>query len=564
MRLVQLSSDEKGFRTLSFRKTGVSLILGDGEHIAGRQDGDSNGVGKTLALRLVHHCLGADRPSAALLSAASDWWFYLDIQVGDREFRLGRTGNGSKITVNDKEVKLKAFREWLNEFGGFNSQEHSFRSLFPRFARRSQQDSISPISLDREQPHEALQRTLYLLNIDDILARKKVELKDRLDTLKSEVKLVKKSSILRDIFKAGQRPESRLKELNSESASLRSNLQSFQVSEDYRSIEQQANQLTTELRSISEKIAVLSYELEGVREAQSRKVDITREELMSLYSGLEQVFQPAVLKHFEQVEAFQAALVSNRMQRLVRDEIAISEEISQLKSLESEKSMVRSKLLQHLTGKRALDEYVAMSMRLATMEEERHRLQSFVDLERDKEKELQLVKSAMVHQDVLALKYAQSDPMDSLDEKYRLIVQRLYPDASAGIALKNNTGENKLRFDLDVSVQGQDSDGIGNARVLCFDWLLFKHGREHDMDVLWHDNRLFADLDPKPRASWFSMMSSGFNLDDRQYVATLNYENYQSMLPLLEDEARHALEESVIITLKGDKDSNRLMGVKFG
>jgi len=564
MKILRLSSSEDNFRELVFRDRGVSLILGDGEHVEDRQDGDSNGVGKTLALRLIHHCLGADKPPHALVSVAAKWWFYLDVRIGEAEFRIARIGDGSKITLNDKEIKIKPFREWLNKFGGFDSSEHSFRSLFPRFARRSQQDSLSPVALEKEAPHEALQRTLYLLNADNALAKRKVELKERLDLLKDEVKLVKKSGIFRDIFKAGQRPESRLKELGGDVGRLRESIQAFEISDDYRQMENDANQLTSELRVISEDIHLLRFELDGIRDAQQRRVDITREDLLSLYDGLAKIFQPTALAHFEQVENFQRTLVSNREHRLIKDEVRIRAEIEQLEFSESSKSTARTMLLQHMAGKRALDEYVSLSMRLAGLEEERRRLQSFVDLERDKAKELQVVKSAMVYQDELALRYAQSDPLDQLDSAYRLIVQGLYPESSAGITLKNNSGENKVRFNLDVSVQGQDSDGIANARIVCFDWLLFKYGRPHDMDLLWHDNRLFADMDPKPRASWFSFICERFMDDDRQYIATLNYENFQSMAPFLDEASREELEKSVIITLKGDKDANRLMGMKFG
>lgn len=564
MKIISLSSDQRTFRTINFRPKGISLILGDGEHVAGRQDGDSNGVGKTLALRLVHHCLGADKPPRALANALGDWWFYLDIEAEGRIHRIGRTGDGSKISLDDKEVRLKPLRSWLNEHGGFNSPDHSFRALFPRFARRSQQDSSNPICLEKEQPHEALLRTLYLLNADESLARRKVDLKDRLDLLKAEIKLVKNSTVLREVLRAGQRPETRLKELNIETERLRSNLMSFQVSEDYRAIEEAANDITSKLRDLGERIAVLSFELEGIREAQQRKVDISKEELFSLYRGLHQIFKPEVLQHFDQVAAFQTKLISNRLQRLTRDEAEIATEIDGLRTEEAKNAHARDQLLKNLSGKRALDEYVGMTMQLATMEEERLRLQSFVGLQRGKEKDLQIVRSAMVSQDVLALQYAQSDPLDRLDLAFRNTVQHLYPDASAGINLRNNSGENKIQYDIEVSVQGQDSDGIGNARILCFDWTVFCGGRSHDMNVLWHDNRLFADLDPKPRAAWFELINSHFMSDSRQYVASLNFENYQSMAPLLSDAASALLEESVVITLKGDKDSNRLLGLKIG
>lgn len=564
MKLRTLSASENTFRTVQFKDKGVSLILGDGEHVGDRQEGDSNGVGKTLALKLIHHCLGASGAPPGLSVAAGDWWFYLDVDVEGKQYRIGRTGDGSKISLNEADIKLAKFRSWLNENGGFEQGDYSFRSLFPRFARRTADDCISPIQTSKEQPHEALQRTLFLLNLDDSMAKRKAESKDKLDKLKSEAKLFKGSSLLRDIMKAGQRPDTRAKELAIEVTRLRTSLSNFEVSENYRDVEAEANRITIELRSASEEIAIRKFELDGVREAQVRRVDISQDELLSLFDGLTHVFKPTALKHINEVQEFHSALITNRQQRLANDEVQILHEIESLNKLASTLSEKRSALLQQLHGKRALDEYVSMSLKLASLEEERSRLQSFVDVERDVERNVQVIRSTMVHQDEIALKYSQSGALDALDELYRSMVQKLYPEASAGISLKNNSRENKLRFDLDVFVQGQDSDGIGDARVLCFDWLVFRHGRPHSLDFMWHDNRLFADLDPKPRASWFSSVFDDFENDDHQYIASLNSENYQSMLSLLPDHKKQMLKESVVITLRGDKDSNRLLGLRFG
>lgn len=564
MKLMTLSASESSFRSIRFKDRGVSLILGDGEHVGNRQEGDSNGVGKTLALKLIHHCLGASGSPPGLDQAAADWWFYLDISINGKHHRIGRTGDGSVISLDEAEIKLVTLRNWLNENGGFGQNTYSFRSLFPRFARRTADDCTSPVQISKEQPHEALQRTLYLLNLDDVLAKKKAELKDQLDKLRADAKLFKRSSLFRDIMQAGQRPETRVKELAIEVARLRRNLENFEVSADYRDLEAEADKITIELRAISEELAIQKFELNGVREAQKQKVDITKEELFLLFDGLQKVFKPNVLKRIDEVQEFHTTLVTNRQQRLARDDNQISGEIRTLEFRSNSLSEKRSALLQQLHGKRALDEYVSMSLRLAELEEERTRLQSFLDGEQDVDRKIQVIRSALVFQDEAALKYAQAEPVDRIDELYRAMVQRLYPDASAGISIRNNTRENKIRFDLDVFVQGQDSDGIGDARVLCFDWLVFRHGRKHDMDFMWHDNRLFADLDPKPRAAWFSSIFDEFGSGDHQYIASLNSENYLSMLSLLSEEKQKMTKESVVITLRGDKDSNRLMGLRFG
>lgn len=564
MKLVELSASERSFRPIKFRERGLSLIVGDGEHVDGRQEGDSNGVGKTLALKLVHHCLGAAGSPPGLSNACPDWWFYLDVRVGGRIHRLARTGDGSKMSLDGVSIGLAALRAWLNEFGGLGEGAFTFRALFPRFARRLAEDSIDPLSVSKEQPHDSLIRTLYLLNLDDGLARKKAELKVGLDKLRAEGKLFKNSSVFREIMRAGRRPEARVKELEYEIARIRDGIDRFEVSEDYRLVEMEADRLTSELRLISEDISVKRFVLDGVREAQKRQVDISKEELVSLFGGLERILKPEVLRRFDEVEAFREALISNRHSRLVREELQLTGEIQDLERRSRQMAERRSILLQQLHGKRALDEYVSMSLRLVSLEEERARIQSYLDGGQEVERKVQEIRSTLVSQDDLALRYAQSRPVERLDGIYRSMVRALYPGASAGVSMRSNNRENKIRFDLDVFVQGQDSDGIGGAKILCFDLLAFRHGRRHGLEFLWHDNRLFADLDPKPRASWFSLVLDEFSDSGAQYIASINHENLVSMLAMLEQEERSLVEQCVVITLRGDKEPNKLMGFRFG
>jgi len=336
------------------------------------------------------------------------------------------------------------------------------------------------------------------------------------------------------------------------------------VAEDHREMELHLNTATRDIRELAETVSLKEYELAGIREAKVQRSDITKEELLSLYSGIEKVFRTEVLRHFDEVEAFQVALVTNRAARLLREETRLTTEIVDLKIRSESLEGTRNDLRQRMNGKRTLDEYATISRTLATLEEEKRRLESFVQFEQVAKQKMQAVRLEMVNQDAVALQYAQSEPLSSLDAKYRALIHLLYPEATAGIALSNNDGANKLRFGLDVIVQGQDSDGISNARILCFDWLLFTAGRPNTLGFLWHDNRLFADLDPKPRAAWFAEMLKAKALSDRQYIASLNSENFSSMTSNLSAAEVSLMEKSVVLTLQGDKDSNRLMGVRFG
>lgn len=567
MKLVKLSANRASFRPVNFRPSGLTLILGDGAHSSDHQEGDSNGVGKTLALRLIHHCLGGQKPPKAIATDAPDWWFRLDISVGESSHRIERTGDGKNIAFDEREIKLGELRDWLAMHGGFDLPEespYSFRNLFPRFSRPDATDCVNPVALSSETPSQSLQRTLYLLNGNDELAWRKEQLKNELDRYRNELKLFNDTPTIRDVFTAGHKPAFRLRELAEQIPRLQQELNKFVVAEDYREMESTVDSITRELRELSDRINLKEFELAGIREAKVQKTDITKDELLALYGGMESIFQPNVLRHFEEVEAFQIALVTNRAERLFNEERRLSWEADDLKFQVDLLQKDRDEVVERMNGKRALEEYAAISRNLAALEEERRRLESYVQFDQLTKQSMLAVRAKMVEQDAIALQYAQSEPLSEFDVRYRDLVHSLYPDATAGIALSNNDGLNKLRFNLDVVVQGQDSDGISNARVLCFDWLMFTGGRRNSLGFIWHDNRLFADLDPKPRAAWFSGILGSKMLLERQYIASLNSENFASMTPNLTSEHVSQMEESIVLILQGDKDSNRLMGVRFG
>jgi uncharacterized protein YydD (DUF2326 family) len=140
----------------------------------------------------------------------------------------------------------------------------------------------------------------------------------------------------------------------------------------------------------------------------------------------------------------------------------------------------------------------------------------------------------------------------------------LYPNDPAGMVIRNNAGDNQLRYDIFVQIEGDDADGINSARILCFDWICYMYGANHTMDFLWHDNRLFAHIDPHPRAAWFSYVLRHAAQAQKQYIISLNTENLASMKGYMSQEAWAALNGSIRLTLRGDKPENKLLGMQFG
>lgn len=566
MKLIALTCDKRSFHTVNFNDTGLTLIVGDGSEDSS-QEGSSNGVGKTLALGLVHHCLGATA-DPRLRKAVPDWVFTLHFSHADREHTISRTGDGKKVWLDEKASNLTALRAWLDQAGIFYLNPKvptlSFRSLFKRFSRYRREDCISPLQTAKEQDFEARLRSFYLLGLDCSLVVSKRDHKLALDQLSQAQKNWQQDGILKDVFRAGAQPRVRAEFLERELTRLRADLEKFQVAEDYRSIELQAGALTQQLRDKERQIAVLEFQQRNIERSLTTHPDISREDLLSLYSGLQDVFKPEALAHFSAVEEFHQGLATSRKERFNRDLIRLTIELAKSESDRKILAEDRDAKLQSLQGKRALDEYAALAKQIAAFDEEKTRLTQYLNFSQNLSSKVQEIREAKLDEDRTASDYVLTNPVATADSTFISLAQLLYPHVPSGIVIENNLGENLVRYDLTVQIEGDDSDGINDARILCFDWLVLMTGANHNMDALWHDNRLFADIDPKVRAAWFSYVLKALPGTGKQYVMSINTENYNTMIAHLPQAEAEEIGRAITLTLRGDQPEHKLLGIQFG
>jgi uncharacterized protein YydD (DUF2326 family) len=564
MRLIELRSDHKSFQTIRFNPEGMTLIVGDGSR--DKKEGSSNGVGKTLALGLVHHCLGAN-VDGRLRDVVPDWTFSLSLSHNGSEHLIERSGDGRRITLDGKPLAIKGLRSWLDKCGAFRLDPGlpglTFRSLFTRFGRHYREDCNDPLRTKKEPEFDADFRSLYLLGLDCRLALSKRDNKVELENIQRTTKVWKQDGVLRDTLLASGQPKVRLEWLEREIPRLRSDLNQFQVAENYRAVESNIDDLTKQMRKAEQEVAIIRFQLEGIEKSLANQPDISRNQLLELYDGLKATFTPEVIQHFEAVEKFHNSLAINRGKRLTQDKHRLQSEMKSLEGAISNLARQRDAKAGMLQGKRALDEYASMSQKMASLEEERKRLVEYLGLNARLQDDIQKLKATQLEEDSKTKQYLAGDPAAELDQYFRQMAEKLYPHSPAGISLELNTGTGKIRYDLAVHMEGKASDGINAASIVCFDWLLLMRGANHAMDFLWHDNRLFAHIDPRPRAAWFSHLLHGLPGTGKQYIATINTENYDAMKEHLTSEDQETLGNAVVLRLRGDKPENKLLGVQF-
>lgn len=567
MKLIKLSCNQPEFRTIVFNPEGLTIILGTkGDD----KDSSVNGVGKTQSLRLINFCLGAKSTNTlakTLAHAVPTWVFKLEFETNGIIHTIERSGNSKIIRLDNQDIKLIKLQEWLDLAGIFPKAHQykylSFRSLFKRFTRTEKSDCLNPLFIDKEGDYSSLINNAYLLGLDLNLINEKFNLKEKVKANTATQKLLKQDSYLSEVVKTGTNPTARKEFLEKAIPSLEANLENYSIAEDYHQIEKDIETLTEQSRNIQRNISALTFKITSINKSIEQTPDINNKDLLDLYTGLQHLFKPEALAHFSTVQKFHDDLTINRKTKLEKEKLGIFAEIEKLKNTHNTISHDRDKKLAFLKDKHALDEYIAIAKELSSLQEELEHVKKYLSINDDIKQQNLSIKGQIINSISLALEYLKSDPLGNLSLKFQEITSKLYPKYSSGIYITLNDSENNmLMYDLAVELQTDSSDGVANAKIISYDWLIFMYGF-HNMNLLWHDNRFFADIDPGELAKWFEYTNNEISKTKKQYITSININNYEDMKRYLTNEQKKEFDSKIVIKLLSDKPKNKLLGIDF-
>ncbi len=153
--------------------------------------------------------------------------------------------------------------------------------------------------------------------------------------------------------------------------------------------------------------------------------------------------------------------------------------------------------------------------------------------------------------------------LEEINGVFKALSRRLYPESPAGLSLHNNDRDNQIRFNFEVRIENDASDGINEARIFCYDLTLLAAGHNHHIKFTFHDSRLFSDVDPRQQAEIFRIADQYTRNSGRQYIATLNEDQIAGMMPYLsEQEHLGLIEDNKILELGDRKAEEKLLGIQ--
>ena len=139
----------------------------------------------------------------------------------------------------------------------------------------------------------------------------------------------------------------------------------------------------------------------------------------------------------------------------------------------------------------------------------------------------------------------------------------VYPKKKSGLVIKNNSGENTLRYTIDARIEDDSSDGVNEVRIFCFDWLLLGC-KQSKMRFMMHDSRLFANMDPRQREILFRIVNKTCSEDSFQYICSINEDALLSVQSLMnDDEFNSIIQKNIILELNDDSPTSKLLGIQI-
>jgi uncharacterized protein YydD (DUF2326 family) len=572
MRLIELTANQATFRTVRFNETGLTLIVGKKSDPADTsREHSTNGVGKSLLLYLVSFCLGS-KENKELKEKLPEWEFTLNFEMDGKSRTVTRsTENQGFVTLDGENTALKQYTDEILGRGLFGLGEPrmkylTFRSLIGLFLRVGKraymdEDQIS----DRETPYAKQLRGCYLLGLDETLADKKRELKEELDRLEKLRKQFKTDTLLRDYFQGDRDVNLELDDLDEEIDTLQRKATNFQVAENYEQIAADAEETRRTWQRARNELNSLQSSQRQIEASLTEQPDVSTGDVRQMYESAQVELPDAVHKRLDEVTAFHRELIESRSRRLTSEKHHIQRRIQELKTEIKVLDEKKDQYYQFLGTHGALQEYEALHNKLSDCQRRADRLREFQRIEQDCQERSRQSKLQMSQENIRSSEFLKAaKPLtDEMNDRFRSMARRIWPKHTCGLVVHNNEGENKVRFDIDARIQGDASDGIGETKIFCFDMTVLIGRKNHGMQFVIHDNRLYQGIDPRQCAELFEIADELCREHGCQYIASLNEDKLTAIRSNMEDPSRFdpLFLQNTVLELTDDSDEGKLLGI---
>ncbi len=567
MYLNKLYSDKKSFNSIDFNDKGVSIILG--KKTSEKSDKTFNGVGKTLSLRLIDFCLGSSKINE--LKKIKDWNIKLDFTIKNNKCTISRnTDNQDIIYLNNEEEKVSEFNDIMesNLFNLYNdSSKLSYRTLISRFIRIPPHGYLDwDKCKDKEQDDTKLLASVFLLGLDTELVNNKIEIRDKINTLAKNRSLIKNEGDIKEIISNGVDVDVSISALKSDIESLENSISKFKISEEYNEIIADLEELKYNKHKLNNKINMIEKKIKSINESLNVKVDISSDKVIKLYKEASVILPSLVKKELKEVSDFHEKILIKRQVRLKEEKVKLLSQLEDSKNILNKINNEINQNTKYINNTGSISEFESLQHKLTNMKLKLQKIEEYNRLLEGITNKINALSIEFVTQTARSEEYITENKLyiDSLSKIFKSYIDYIYEEKKeAGISITNNTGKNKLRFNIQPMVSGEGSQGINKVKNFCMDFLNLTLQKNHNIKFIYHDNSMFSETDPR---QVYKMIKLAIDLcgEEYQYIFNINDDMFNNIVDVANEyddkDFIEYLNSRVVIELLDDSDENKLLG----
>lgn len=571
MKLLRLSCDKESFHPVTFNKKGISLIVGKKHKPELKEQKKTyNGVGKSLLVSLIHFCL-ASRKNVQFEEKIPDWEFTLEFEINDIINIVKRnTSKQNVVLLNGNEIEIETFKKEMGEqvFSLSNPIKFlSFRSFISRFIRPTKESySRFDTFVINEQPINKLMCNGYLLGLDTDIILKKYNLKEEYDRISYLKNNIKKDDIVKKFLTDDVDIELSLIDTKEKIEELENNLKSLKVAEDYHGIEEKANELSYKIKTLKNESFVLENAIKNIDRTLEIKTDISKEDIYKMYEEAEITIPEMVKNKVDEVIAFHSKLIIDREKRLNKEKKELEKELEEKFEIRKKLGKDLDKYLKYLDTHGALEELNSLNMQLQDLKLKFDKLTTYKDVIKEYDNKISELNIKFENENISTNQYLEKvkDLLNRNIMIFRNFSKEFYQDKPGGIEVTNNIGRNTIRFNIDVKIQDDASDGINEVKIFCYDYTILKAQHNHNMSFLFHDSRLFGNMDSRQLTTLFKIAKQESEKFDYQYIASLNEKDLDIIKGELQNDKEYyeIIEKNIILKLTDESEKTKLLGIE--
>lgn len=558
------------FHTIEF-KEGLNFIIGKQANRNDKNKSNTfNGVGKSLIVYIIHFCLGSNKIDA-FEKKIPGWEFTLEFSNNGHNYKsLRNTSSQSEIYLNDEKLTLSKFRsKFLKEAFGLEEKINNltFNTLFPRFIRRDRECYVNYDKfVKKEQEYSQLLNNSFLLGLEIELVTEKKRLRSKFNTTKDLKNSIEKDPIIREHFSNNEDTEIEILDLEDQISRLENEVAEFKISNNYHEIEKDADEKSYYLKELDNRRVLINNSIKSIDKSLEIKPDLSDKKVIDLYNQSIVEVPEMVVKKIEEAVIFQTNLLKNRNKRLIKERLKNQQKLKSIDDEISSTGLALDKVLSYLDSHGALDDYSSINKKLNDMKAKLERLNEYQKILKTYKKKLKDVQSDLTQENNEVDTYLEESQelLEEIMTTFRDLSKSFYEKKPGGIKIINNDGENTLRFDITAKIQDDSSDGVNEVKIFCFDMTLLLLKQNHNFNFLFHDSRLFGNMDPRQRYTLFKTAGEKVSNGNLQYIASINEDTLLSFKDLIsKEEYKNLIEDNVILTLTDEFDESKLLGMQI-